>query len=316
MIQKKICMLGSFAVGKTSLVQRFVQSTYSDRYHSTIGVKIDKNVWQRAADYWVKSQSPDGGWGYSGRPPEGYGSMTAAGIASLLICGNQVNKSQEHGYANGAAPNCGKYATSPQLAAGLNWLGQNFDIRRNPNHTSYHFYWLYALERAGMLTGLKYFGSHDWYREGATFLVGDQDHLAQAKGSAVLIDPVVVELMLPQRHRPDLVHGFLGVRAGQDAQGQQLLRTPHEPPGAGPHREAQHAQPQGADAADAVAQPAEEYTADGRPQQERAQVPREPRGDARFLRGRDTQRLPFGETGEERSKIGHCVSDGSVRRGG
>jgi small GTP-binding protein len=42
MIQKKICMLGSFAVGKTSLVQRFVQSTYSDRYHSTIGVKIDK----------------------------------------------------------------------------------------------------------------------------------------------------------------------------------------------------------------------------------------------------------------------------------
>jgi small GTP-binding protein len=42
MIHKKICMLGSFAVGKTSLVQRFVQSTYSDRYHSTIGVKIDK----------------------------------------------------------------------------------------------------------------------------------------------------------------------------------------------------------------------------------------------------------------------------------
>jgi small GTP-binding protein len=42
MIQKKICMLGSFAAGKTSLVQRFVQSTYSDRYHSTIGVKIDK----------------------------------------------------------------------------------------------------------------------------------------------------------------------------------------------------------------------------------------------------------------------------------
>lgn len=42
MIHKKICMLGSFAVGKTSLVQRFVQSTYSDRYYSTIGVKIDK----------------------------------------------------------------------------------------------------------------------------------------------------------------------------------------------------------------------------------------------------------------------------------
>lgn len=42
MIQKKICMLGTFAVGKTSLVQRFVQSIYSDKYHTTVGVKIDK----------------------------------------------------------------------------------------------------------------------------------------------------------------------------------------------------------------------------------------------------------------------------------
>jgi hypothetical protein len=42
MIQKKICMLGAFAVGKTSLVQRFVQSIYSDKYHTTVGVKIDK----------------------------------------------------------------------------------------------------------------------------------------------------------------------------------------------------------------------------------------------------------------------------------
>lgn len=42
MLQKKICMLGSFAVGKTSLVSRFVKSIYSDTYHTTIGVKIDK----------------------------------------------------------------------------------------------------------------------------------------------------------------------------------------------------------------------------------------------------------------------------------
>jgi small GTP-binding protein len=42
MLQKKICMLGSFAVGKTSLVRRFVESIYSDAYQTTIGVKIDK----------------------------------------------------------------------------------------------------------------------------------------------------------------------------------------------------------------------------------------------------------------------------------
>ena len=42
MYQKKICMLGSFAVGKTSLVRRFVESIYSDTYQTTVGVKIDK----------------------------------------------------------------------------------------------------------------------------------------------------------------------------------------------------------------------------------------------------------------------------------
>lgn len=44
MIQKKICMLGSFAVGKTSLVARFVRSVFSDKYLTTIGVKVDKKL--------------------------------------------------------------------------------------------------------------------------------------------------------------------------------------------------------------------------------------------------------------------------------
>jgi small GTP-binding protein len=42
MIQKKICMLGSFAVGKTSLVRRFVESIFSDEYLTTVGIKIDR----------------------------------------------------------------------------------------------------------------------------------------------------------------------------------------------------------------------------------------------------------------------------------
>jgi len=42
MIQKKVCMLGAFAVGKTSLVARYVHSVFSDKYLTTIGVKIDK----------------------------------------------------------------------------------------------------------------------------------------------------------------------------------------------------------------------------------------------------------------------------------
>jgi small GTP-binding protein len=44
MIQKKVCMLGGFAVGKTSLVSRFVSSIFSDKYLTTVGVKIDKKA--------------------------------------------------------------------------------------------------------------------------------------------------------------------------------------------------------------------------------------------------------------------------------
>jgi small GTP-binding protein len=44
MLQKKICMVGAFATGKTSLVSRFVSSIFSENYHTTVGVKIDKKT--------------------------------------------------------------------------------------------------------------------------------------------------------------------------------------------------------------------------------------------------------------------------------
>ena len=44
MIQKKVCMVGVQGTGKTSMVQRFVHSLFSERYHSTVGVKIDRKV--------------------------------------------------------------------------------------------------------------------------------------------------------------------------------------------------------------------------------------------------------------------------------
>src|SRR5262249_60783243 len=44
MLQKKICMLGGFSVGKTSLVKRYVESVFSEAYLTTVGVKIDKKI--------------------------------------------------------------------------------------------------------------------------------------------------------------------------------------------------------------------------------------------------------------------------------
>src|SRR4028118_9403 len=41
-ISKKICMIGDFGVGKTSLIRRFVERQFSDQYLSTVGVKISR----------------------------------------------------------------------------------------------------------------------------------------------------------------------------------------------------------------------------------------------------------------------------------
>jgi small GTP-binding protein len=43
-LSAKVCLLGDYAVGKTSLVRRFVHNIFDDRYLSTIGVKVSRKV--------------------------------------------------------------------------------------------------------------------------------------------------------------------------------------------------------------------------------------------------------------------------------
>ena len=44
MTTRKVCLLGASAVGKTSLVRRFVHGIFDERYLTTVGVKIDKHT--------------------------------------------------------------------------------------------------------------------------------------------------------------------------------------------------------------------------------------------------------------------------------
>jgi small GTP-binding protein len=46
MIQKKLCVLGASGVGKTSLIKQYVEGIFSDKYLTSIGVKIDKKTVQ------------------------------------------------------------------------------------------------------------------------------------------------------------------------------------------------------------------------------------------------------------------------------
>lgn len=50
MLQRKVCLLGAYAVGKTSLIRRYVHTMFDDRYLTTVGVRVDKKVVQAGAD--------------------------------------------------------------------------------------------------------------------------------------------------------------------------------------------------------------------------------------------------------------------------
>ncbi len=43
-VNRKVCLLGDFAVGKTSMVRRFIYERFDDKYLSTIGVKVSRKT--------------------------------------------------------------------------------------------------------------------------------------------------------------------------------------------------------------------------------------------------------------------------------
>lgn len=137
------------------------------------GADIPPNFWDQCRHYWVNAQSPIGSWGYGSR--EGStGSMTVAGISSLIIAGRELS-SVKPGMYKGRPVRCAGARDDPNLQRALAWVGQQFTVRTNPGGQQFWlFYYLYGLERAGRLTGRRFFSDHDWYRAGARFLVEQQ----------------------------------------------------------------------------------------------------------------------------------------------
>ncbi len=140
-------------------------SAASDR-----GIQVKPEVFQRSLKYWSVRQL-QGGWGY-GNSRRLSGSMTCAGIASTMIAQRCIAASGE------LTIDCcgGDWDEAQPVEEGLRWLGENFTLQVNPGGDSLtFFYYLYALERVGRLTGRRLIGGHDWYREGAERLLALQD---------------------------------------------------------------------------------------------------------------------------------------------
>ncbi len=143
---------------------------------SHMGVFIQQSTWKRARKHWLVSQNRDGGWGYSGLTGQrSRGSLTCAGIASLVITQRMIVKNLKKEMTSDGKPNCcGKHKKNKALERGIRCMGRHFQKGTNWGENGWLLYYLYAMERAGRLSGRRFFGKHDWYREVAEYLLGQQ----------------------------------------------------------------------------------------------------------------------------------------------
>ena len=131
------------------------------------GVPVPTEFWKRVEKHWLADQRPDGGWTYQSGGPQSYGSMSAAGLATLFVCFDKLHSREYVAIKEGS-----EY---PPIALGLEWLNKNFSDRVNPRHGEQDFYYyLYTLERVGLAGGYKTFGGQDWYRQGAATVLRQQ----------------------------------------------------------------------------------------------------------------------------------------------
>lgn len=145
------------------------------------GISVNDKTWRLALQYWHQDQNADGSWGYLGR--YGTGSMTCAGITSVIIASGELN----HGDAEVVGDQvkcCGDHRANDSVARGMHWLDRNFSVHSNPSAATPRgtqgnlLYYLYGLERTGRMSASRFIGRHDWYREGVDLLVRKQDPLS------------------------------------------------------------------------------------------------------------------------------------------
>ncbi len=147
------------------------------------GVEIKDSTWRMALEYWIapEMQYKDGSWGYV-RKDAPTGSMTCAGIASVIIAQDRL--AARDAIAQGDALQCcGGGNDGDSVPRAIEWLSKKFTTRTNPNTLGLNgasrseiwlLYYLYGVERVGRMSGQRFLGEHDWYREGCEFLVEKQ----------------------------------------------------------------------------------------------------------------------------------------------
>jgi hypothetical protein len=140
-------------------------------------IKLPEDVLQLARRWWVESQTADESGGKAGKDAVSTGPGPTTKIQGWNYTKPGENgQNPYHAMTAGAVGACVIYEymlkrdwkKDAVTSAGVNWLAKHWSLDLN-------YYYLYALERAGMLYGTDKIGDHDWYWEGAKVIVNDQN---------------------------------------------------------------------------------------------------------------------------------------------
>ena len=131
--------------------------------------EVPRQYWYIVLKHWLECVNGDGGWSY--RQGASTATMTTAGLATMFVC-----------YDNLLADGFVKCDQGPKVQAvlkpltrALDWIDRYFAGRQQgARGIGDQYYLLYGVERIGLASGYKYFGKTDWYKLGATQLLGSQ----------------------------------------------------------------------------------------------------------------------------------------------
>ncbi|MDP6043980.1 MAG: DUF4159 domain-containing protein [Phycisphaerae bacterium] len=128
--------------------------------------------WRKVRQHWLDQQQIDGGWGYRIRPgaiqTRTYGSMTAAGLATLLVCFDTLKRDE--------FVRCTVWKEDKPISKASAWIKKNYSMRANPGKgVQWRYYWLFGLARIGLTSGRKFVGGRDWFADGSKQLLDDQN---------------------------------------------------------------------------------------------------------------------------------------------
>jgi hypothetical protein len=161
------------------------------------GFKIPVSYWNDVEQHWQASQLPSGGWAYRRDDQSATLAMTCAGATMLFVARDQIA-------ASGAPSHAYVPLTKAQQRA-MEWFDEgDHSVRIDSYHRGYT---LYGLERVGLATGYKYFGTHDWYVELAAMILNEQkENGSWEGGDGTLAETAFALLFLARGRHPVFIN--------------------------------------------------------------------------------------------------------------